>query len=125
MNNNNEQPVNQSPSERDTSTLGIISVYIALTSYIVLAICMGYLFYLQIRPCKYDRCEGIPFFEFLFILAVIFSIMSLLGGLLAFLAPKIDTEQRVQRRQQGLRLNFLLFGMCLLYIIFILVSIMT
>lgn len=125
MINNNEQPVNQPSTEKDTSTLGIISVYIALISYIVLAICMGYLFYLQIRPCTNDRCEGIPFFEFLFILALIFSIMSLLGGLLAFLAPKIDTEQRVQKRQQGLRLNFLLFGICLLYIIFVLVLIMT
>lgn len=124
MNNNNDQNENSPHIQKDTSSLGIVSTYIAITSYVIIAICIGFLFYLEIRPCKYDRCEGIPFFEFLFVLAVIFSVMSLLGGLLACLAPKIDTEQRVQKRQQGLNLNFSLFGICLFYMAFILLSIM-
>lgn len=124
MNNNKDQNENLPSIEKDTSSLGIVSTYIAITSYVIIAICIGFLFYLEIRPCKYDRCEGIPFFELLFVLAVIFSVISLLGGLLACLAPKNDTEQRVQKRQQGIRLNFTLFGICLSYIGFILVFIM-
>ena len=84
--------------------------------------CIIFLFYQATKPCKEGyRCEGIPFFELLFVLAVIFVFISLLGGLLAFFSPKNDTEKRIQKREQGLNLNFSLFGICLFYILFILI----
>lgn len=117
MHNNDHQKNETSEPMQDTSVLGIVSTYIGITSYIIIGICLIFLFYQATKPCTYGhRCEGIPFFELLFVLASIFVVISLFAGFLAYLAPKKDTEFRMQKRQQGLSLNFSLFWLCLLYL---------
>lgn len=107
------------PPLQDTSSLGIVSTYIAQFCFIVLALSFVLMFYLAIKPCKYDHiCELPPFGFFLFVIALVTCVVSLFGLFLAHLSPKIDTEHRVRMREQGIQWNASLFVLALLYSVF-------
>ena len=109
---------------QDTSRLGIVSTYIAKFSFACITLIGFLMLYLSLKPCKNDRiCELPPFGIFLLLLSMVIAVISLLGLLIAYIAPQKDTHERMLKRQQGLEWNGLLFGLSLSYILlFILAS---
>lgn len=116
-------PSESEPPFEDTSSLGIVSTYIAKFIIVCLALSFAFMFYLSIRPCKYDNiCELPPFSIFLFLIASGISVLSLMGLLLAYLAPKQDTPERMFKRQQGLSWNSILFFLSIAFMLFFIFS---
>lgn len=111
---------------QDTSSLGIISTYIAKFCFIGLVLSFVFMFYLATKPCKYDSiCELPPFAIFLFVIAGVTAAVSFIGFFLGYLAPKKDTEHRIKMRQQGIQWNSSLLSLSLFYIVFFIVAVLS
>lgn len=113
---------NKTPIQ-DTSRLGIFATHIAKFSFVCITASGLFMLYLALKPCKYDHiCELPPFGIFLLLLAIVIAVISLLGLLIAYIAPQKDTSERMLKRQQGLEWNGLLFGLSLSYILFFILA---
>ena len=109
---------------QDTSYLGIFSTHIAKFSFGCMVLSGLFMLYLSMRPCKYDHvCELPPFSIFILFLSLIIAVLSLLGLLLAYIAPKQDTPERMLKRQEGINWNSILFGLSIFYILFFIMAV--
>lgn len=110
---------NKKPGSTAQSSIGKFASAIGFLSLISIVASFLYCFYLAMRPCRNDFiCEAPPYFFFYLIVALICSVLNMVGWLSAKEASAEEQPQVSEKTTQAVQLNLTLLLLCLGYVLF-------